>query len=390
MQDATRECERDEANQLKSGRVGGGDAIAIHDVVQPTLAGMVPTQDLEDIVALGVALVPGAAVGLVSVSDASWALVAGALPGGGAPFVDAALQTQKPRRDEAMTWLPVLDINAEVLGGLVVSGAALDARQEEALQRLARHAANQLALRRAASNTLSELRRADRLATVGKLAAGIAHELGTPLSIVGGRARQIATGTVPADQVAPTARTIADQADRMAAIIRQLLDFARRREPRLGRFDIRTLVRQAVALLEPVSARKGVKLTAAGLDEARVVEFDGSQMMQVMINVISNAIHATPAGGAVTLSLTQTSRPPADSGLPARDYVGVVVSDTGSGIADEQRRRIFEPFFTTKDTGEGTGLGLSVAQGIVRDHRGWISVESELGHGSQFFIYLPA
>lgn len=378
------------ANQLKSDGEEGGGAIAILDGVQPTLAGMVPTQDLEDIVALAVALAPGAQVGLVSAGDAGWSLVAGAMPTGGAPLVERSLKAQEPVRHEALTWLPVLDINADVLGGLLVSGAPVDAQQEGSLQRLARHASNQLALRRAASNTLAELRRADRLAMVGKLAAGIAHELGTPLSIVGGRARQIAMGTLPADQVSTTARTIAEQADRMAAIIRQLLDFARRREPRLGRFDIRTLVRQAVALLEPVATRKGVKLAAAEMNEPRVVEFDGSQMMQVMINVISNAVHATPQGGSVTLSLTQASRPPADSGLPARPYMGVVVADTGSGIADEQRKRIFEPFFTTKDTGEGTGLGLSVAQGIVRDHRGWISVESELGKGSQFFIYLPA
>ncbi len=223
---------------------------------------------------------------------------------------------------------------------------------------------------------------------VGKLAAGIAHELGTPLSIVGGRARQIASNALAPDQVAPTAKTIAEQADRMAAIIRQLLDFARRREPRLGRFDARTLIRQAVSLLEPVAARRGVKLSAGALEQARVVEFDGSQMMQVMINVISNAIQATPPNGQVTLGLVEGGEPPPETGLPKRAYVGIVVEDTGSGIADEQRKRIFEPFFTTKDTGEGTGLGLSVAQGIVRDHHGWIAVESELGKGSRFTIYL--
>lgn len=378
------------ANHMESGGIGAGGLFAKQHNVQPTLAGMVPTQDLEDIVALAAALAPGARVGLVSTNEGGWALVAGALPEGGAPVVESSLKSQEPVRKNSITWLPVLDINATVLGGLVVSGTKLDARQEEDLKRLARHTSNQLVLRRAASNTLSELRRADRLAMVGKLAAGIAHELGTPLSIVGGRARQIAAGTLTSDQVSPTAKTIAEQADRMAAIIRQLLDFARRREPRLGRFDIRTLVRQAVGLLEPVASKKGVKLAAPGLEEAQVVEFDGSQMMQVMINVISNALHATPVGGSVTLSLTQASSAPEETGLEARNYVGVVVKDTGSGIADEQRKRIFEPFFTTKDTGEGTGLGLSVAQGIVRDHRGWISVESELGKGSQFYIYLPA
>ncbi len=353
------------------------------------MAGIVPRQDLEDIASLALALTPGAQVGVVSLSDGHWEIVAGVLAEGGAAFIESTREHHQPVRTGALTWLPVLDINDELLGGLVVH-CETDTVNLDALQRLARHTSNQLVLRRAASNTLSELRRADRLAMVGKLAAGIAHELGTPLSIVGGRARQIASGTVPPDQLTPTAKTIAEQADRMAAIIRQLLDFARRREPRLGRFDVRTLMRQTVSLLEPVAAKKHIVLTTAGLDEPRVVEFDGSQMMQVMINIISNAIHATPMGGTVTLSLTERSSPPPDTGLPVRTYAGIVVSDSGSGITDEQRKRIFEPFFTTKDTGEGTGLGLSVAQGIVRDHHGWIAVESELGKGSQFIIYLPA
>ncbi|MGV3620814.1 MAG: sensor histidine kinase [Archangium sp.] len=358
--------------------------------MRPTLAGIVPSQDLEDIVELALALVPGTRVALASRDEATWQVVAGALPEKGLDFIEHSLgDPREPHFTSECSWLPIVDINAAVLGGLVVHGIALTDEKRTALERLARHASNQLALRRAASNTVAELRRADRLAMVGKLAAGIAHELGTPLSIVGGRARQIASGSLPTDQLQSTARTIAEQADRMAAIIRQLLDFARRREPRLGRFDIRTLIRQAVSLLEPVATRKNVKLSAAPMDQLRVVEFDGSQMLQVLINLISNAIAATPASGHVTLQLVEGGTPPSDTGLPERAYVGIRVDDTGSGIADEQRKRIFEPFFTTKDTGEGTGLGLSVAQGIVRDHNGWIAVESELGKGSRFTIYLP-
>ena len=377
------------ARHADSGDSTHGGLLAETRTVRPTLAGIVPSQDLEDIVELAQALVPDTRVGLVSREEAKWEVVAGSLPDDGLDRINALPDPRAAVFLPDCSWLPIVDINAAVLGGIVVHGVATFESQRVALQRLARHASNQLALRRAASNTLSELRRADRLAMVGKLAAGIAHELGTPLSIVGGRARQIASGSLPPDQLQSTARTIADQADRMAAIIRQLLDFARRREPRLGRFDIRTLIRQAVSLLEPVAAKKNVKLSAAPLEQLRVVEFDGSQLMQVMINVISNAIQATPTNGQVTLQLVEGGTPPADTGLPERPYVGIRVDDTGSGIADEQRKRIFEPFFTTKDTGEGTGLGLSVAQGIVRDHNGWIAVESELGKGSRFTIYLP-
>ncbi len=361
--------------------------IAKRDTVTALLTD-VPDQELEDLAALAEALAPGAQVGLVSVKDGRWELVAGTLPDAATAFIEAQLEARATMHDGPLTWLPVLDVNTRVLGALVLNGGTQREAELEALQRLTRQMSNQLALRREASNTLFELRRADRLAMVGKLAAGIAHELGTPLSIVGGRARQIAQGSLPPDQVAPTAKTIAEQADRMAAIIRQLLDFARRREPKPGRFDIRTLLLQAVALLEPVAARKQVKLSAPGLDEPRVLSFDGSQMMQVMVNIISNAIQATQPGGEVTLSLSTSNEPPPE--LPRLPCVAIIVKDTGSGIADEQRKRIFEPFFTTKDTGEGTGLGLSVAQGIVRDHHGCIAVESEPGHGSQFIIYLPA
>ncbi|MFZ5442761.1 MAG: sensor histidine kinase [Myxococcota bacterium] len=238
--------------------------------------------------------------------------------------------------------------------------------------------------------TRRQLERADRLAMVGRLAAGIAHELGTPLAVVAGRARQLASGTVRPEEAPAAAKSIAEQADRMAGIIRQLLDYARRRGPRPGRFDIRTLLRQAVALLEPVAERKQVKLLLADLPDARVVQFDGSQMMQVMTNLVANAIQATSAGGMVTVSLEEAElSPPEESGLPTRCYVGVRVSDTGAGIKPEHLAQVFDPFFTTKDTGEGTGLGLSVAQGIVRDHDGWIAVESQLGQGSSFIVHLP-
>ncbi len=266
-----------------------------------------------------------------------------------------------------------------------------DEAQLDGLTGLAQMAAERLAECEAHELAQRQLERADRLATVGKLGAGIAHELGTPLAVVAGRARQLANGQVPADQVATTARTIAEQADRMAGIIRQLLDFARRRGPRLGRFDARTLLRQSVALLEPVAARRGVGLVIDDLPQPIAARFDGSQMLQVLSNLVVNAVHATPAGGTVRLGLNEAwCSPPPETGLSARSYVQLRVVDTGAGIAPEHLARVFEPFFTTKDTGEGTGLGLPVAQGIVRDHDGWISVESTHGQGSTFIVHLPA
>lgn len=286
-------------------------------------------------------------------------------------------------------------------GCLVVLDArvrAFDALQVESLERVTTATSalvqERLAIfesREAVQGMRHQLERADRLAMVGKLAAGIAHELGTPLAVVAGRARQLAAGQVPSDQMQGAAKTIADHADRMATIIRQLLDYARRRGPRMGKFDLRTLLRQSLTLLEPVAARRDVHLVLDELPTPRVAQFDGGQLLQVMTNLVANAVQATPAGGTVRVSLAEAARaePPIETGLPAGRYVQVLVSDTGVGIAPENLSRVFEPFFTTKDTGEGTGLGLSVAQGIVRDHEGWIAVESQRGQGSTFIIHLP-
>ncbi len=228
---------------------------------------------------------------------------------------------------------------------------------------------------------LEGLRHAERLATVGQLAAGVAHELGTPLNVVSARAEMIASGETEAPRASQEAQIIIEQTDRMAVIVRQLLDFARRRPPKKASEDLVRVVHKTIAVLGPLADRRGIVLLAAGR-ETPLLEVDASQIEQVLTNLVMNAIHATPRGGQVTVELERTAEP--------RASINVHVRDTGCGIPVEHRKRLFEPFFTTKPVGEGTGLGLSVAYGIVSEHGGWITVDSEVGRGSVFTIHLPS
>jgi signal transduction histidine kinase len=237
---------------------------------------------------------------------------------------------------------------------------------------------------------LEQLRHVDRLKTVGRLASGVAHELGTPLNVVSGRAALIASGNLDSTQVPESARIIKSEADRMATIIRQLLDFARRRSPQSLAVDLGHIAGQCVQLLQTLATKQNVKLDLAEKGEAVVANVDAAQIQQVLTNLIVNAIQAMPEGGVVTVSLGKTTahRPDDQTGASTDCYF-ISVADQGQGIRSEEQQHIFEPFFTTKHTGEGTGLGLSVSYGIVQDHGGWIEVESELGKGSQFTVYLP-
>ncbi len=234
------------------------------------------------------------------------------------------------------------------------------------------------------------LMRADRLAMVGQLAAGVAHELGTPLAVISGRAKMMQASSVPADQWPTHARVISEQSERMTGIIHQMLDLTRRREPRKVNVDLRNVARQTLVMLLTEAKKRNVELSYAADDTERLAQLDASQFVQVASNLVMNALQATPEGRRVVVSTGHERRaPPADLGGVEQDWVYLRVKDEGSGIAPEHLHRVFEPFFTTKKSREGTGLGLAVAGGIVRDHQGWIDLQSDATSGSRFTVYAP-
>jgi len=242
-------------------------------------------------------------------------------------------------------------------------------------------------------HALEQLRHADRLVTVGKLASGIAHELGTPLNVVSGRAKMIFQSPVADEPVRNNARIVMEQSERMAQIIRQLLDFARAGKPNKALIDLRNLVSSTLSLLRPIADKRRVTLRLDSSEQVPDVIADAAQLQQVVTNLVVNAVQATPESGVVQIGLRTANESPRDSEIgvsrPAQPYVCIVVSDRGTGMSEQTLERIFEPFFTTKDIGEGTGLGLAVAYGIVQEHGGFITVESKLAEGSRFEVYLP-
>jgi signal transduction histidine kinase len=248
-----------------------------------------------------------------------------------------------------------------------------------------------LAAERSAREAATEqLRHADRLTTVGKLASGIAHELGTPLNVVQGRARLIRDREVEGDDVIESARIVLEQAERMTALIRQLLDFARPRPLHKSSLTVAGLVQRVCELVATIARKANVKLEFSSPEAGLRVEADEGQLHQVLTNLVINAIHAMPNGGTVEIvTRSATATPPPYVERNAATWIAIEVRDTGIGMDAETRARIFEPFFTTKQVGEGTGLGLSVSWGIVREHGGWIDVQSAPGAGSTFTVWLP-
>ena len=228
---------------------------------------------------------------------------------------------------------------------------------------------------------LEQLRHADRLITVGRLAAGIAHELGTPLNVIGGRVKMLRRGGLQPNVGDEYLTIVAEQAERMTTIIRQLMDFARRREPKVAAADLAASAQAIRRLVSPIAQKRRVEVVVRSSDPVWALG-DAVQLEQVMSNLVVNAIHACAEGGRVEITCGMREV----AGV-RRAYIRV--EDDGHGMDDATRERIFEPFFTTKDVGQGTGLGLSVAHGIVQEHGGSIEVESTPEHGSRFSVFLP-
>ncbi len=230
--------------------------------------------------------------------------------------------------------------------------------------------------------TQHRLSRAERLASIGSVADGVAHEINNPAGILVARTDYLLSVTRDNPQCAGISddlHTIRRQAHRIAKTVRDLLTFTRPAPLRCERVLVGGVLDAAVDLVRPMIVEKGIRLSRTGTSADPVLG-DPTRMEQVFMNLLINAVHATAAGGTIAIDV---------SGQPGAGAVEVVVRDTGAGIPPEHLDRIFDPFFTTKEPGRGTGLGLSIAYGIVRDHQGTIDVASTPGAGSEFRVRLP-
>lgn len=223
-----------------------------------------------------------------------------------------------------------------------------------------------------------QLQHADRLATIGKLAAGVANEINEPLGAILGFAQlSIKSGGIPAE-VRRDLDQIVTASLHAREIVKKLMLFSRQTPPRRSFIDLNRIVEDSLSLLATRCADAGIEVVRNLSADLLPIGADPIQIQQVVVNLLVNALQSLRGTGRIAVSTRE-------DGIGAT----LIVEDTGSGMAADVKERIFDPFFTTKDIGEGTGLGLSLVHGIVTAHGGSISVESRVGRGSRFEIRLP-
>ncbi len=267
--------------------------------------------------------------------------------------------------------------------------------------------AAELEVARARSHTEAEgrldaerqLQQAQKLAALGRLASEVAHEVGTPLSIISGRTEVIQKKLPPGHPLLRDAATVLRQVERISGILRQLLDYARPRRPARNPLPVDSMFSRVVELLDPLAARRQVKLLAQASGGLPPVQADSDQLQQVLLNLVTNALDATPAGGQVRLTAADgdsgTMAPPGEGrsrvsrGRAPQPCVTLQVDDTGCGIPAARLEKIFEPFFSTKERGGGTGLGMAIVEDIVRAHGAAIEIESAEGRGTTVWLRWP-
>ncbi len=255
---------------------------------------------------------------------------------------------------------------------------ALDLKK--ARDRIIREAETKLELERS-------LRHSEKLATVGQLASGLAHEIGTPLNIIYGRTELIQR-RLEDKEIQKNLEVILHQTERITKIIEQLLGFVRKKKPEQEPLNVCILLETTLDFLDHELQKQKVEVVKDLKENLPRVMGDPDQLQQVFLNLILNAIQSMPEGGIIRLSASPKRISKAGLEDDQRQYMEICVEDTGVGIEREVIQNIFNPFFTTKYT--GTGLGLMVTRGIIQDHEGWIDVQSQVGKGSAFKVYLPA
>ena len=228
--------------------------------------------------------------------------------------------------------------------------------------------------------TARKLMESERLAIVGQLAAGVAHEINNPLQGIVAYSHLLLERLPEGDPGRVSVGKIVTQADRCREIVRGLLDFSRQRKPDKRPHDVNAVLQECVSLVDSQAMFHNIEIVKNLDPSLPRVPMDRAQVQQIFMNIILNAAEAMTEGGRLRLATRLT---------PDRSHVEVQFADTGCGISEENLERIFDPFFTTREARHGTGLGLAISYGIVKEHQGTISVESTVGKGTTFFVRLP-
>ncbi len=223
-----------------------------------------------------------------------------------------------------------------------------------------------------------QLRHADRLATIGRLAAGVAHELNEPLGAILGFAQLTQSNFGIPDQTARDLDKIVKASLRAREIVKRLLIFARQTPAQRVPVDLTMVVKEGIYLLRARCAKAGISIKLHLAADLPAVEGDANLLQQVIVNLAVNSIQSMPGGGVLDIT----------AGVHEESVV-LKIEDSGEGMTEEVMRHVFTPFYTTKDVGQGTGLGLSVVHGIVTSHGGRIELESAVGKGTRVSILLP-
>ncbi len=274
-------------------------------------------------------------------------------------YVEVAYYEARPERDEG----PFLAEERKLLDAVAKEIAVIVMRREAEQDKL---------------RLEGQLRHADRLATIGQLAAGVAHELNEPLSHILGFAQLVKKFPGLPTQVKADVQRILTSSFQAREIVKKLLIFARQIPPQKAKVSLNDLVTNGLGLFESKCAGDGIELRCLLQPDLPEIYADPSQLNQVFVNVIVNAMQSIPNGGIITISTLQEG---------AKVYL--TVEDTGTGMDKDVLQKVFTPFFTTKDVGLGTGLGLPVAHGIIAAHGGSVKIESEVGKGTICRIELP-
>jgi len=225
-----------------------------------------------------------------------------------------------------------------------------------------------------------EIMKSERLAMIGQLAAGVAHEINNPLGGILLFSRLLLQKAPSEGIIRDNLERIEKDAKRCQSIVQGLLDFARQREPKIETLELNDVLEKTINLFAKQPLFHNIEIIKQYQVNLPVISADPAQIQQVFVNIIMNAADAMNGKGALTVATKSSDRD---------NYVEVSFADTGKGIFSDELGRVFEPFFTTKGIGQGTGLGLSISYGIIQQHGGTIKVSSRVGQGSTFVVILP-